>query len=293
MTVRLMKIFIQVYQTQNITKAAALLHMTQPAVTRAVQEIEQYYGVRLFERINRRLSVTESGKRLYTQALHIVESFDLMEKGMRNWDEFGVLRIGASLTLGNFLLPKLIVEFQQKHPNLRLRTNVSNGAKIQHLLCENQLDLAFIEGGVSDSNLYTEAFTEDRLLLILPPDHPLLKKDHIYLRDLTDNDFLLREPGSAGRMLLDNVFASHGLPLEPTWESVSTHALINAVQAGLGISLLPEKLVQADIDAGTVCTRDLADETFARKNYIVWHKSKYLTDSAKELIALCRKHAGE
>ena len=105
MTIRHMKIFLEVYRLENITQAAKTLHMTQPAVTRTIQEIEQHYGVRLFDRMNRRLFVTEAGRQFYAQALHIVESFDRMEKGLLNGDAFGVLRVGASISLGNFFLP--------------------------------------------------------------------------------------------------------------------------------------------------------------------------------------------
>ena len=99
MTIRHMKIFAAVYREQSVTRAAESLHMTQPAVTRAIQEIEGYYGVRLFERINRRLSATESGKHLYARAVHIADAFDAMETELRNWDALGVLRVGASVTL--------------------------------------------------------------------------------------------------------------------------------------------------------------------------------------------------
>ena len=192
MTVRHMKIFLQVYQTLNMTRAAELLHMTQPAVTRTIQEIEQYYGVRLFERINRRLYVTESGKELYAHALHIVDTFDAMEKGMRNWDEFGVLRVGASITLGNFLLPDLTVAFQTEHPNLQVRALISNGRQLQEALMDNRLDLALIEGGVSEPNLRSEVFSRDRLILILPPDHPLCRTETLNLQDITSYPMLLR-----------------------------------------------------------------------------------------------------
>lgn len=287
MKIQLMKIFIQVCQTQNITRAAELLHMTQPAVTRAIQEIERYYGVCLFERINRGLYITESGRQLYAQALHIVESFDIMEKGLRNWDEFGILRVGASITLGSFLMPGLVAEFGRLHPHLKLKVRVSNGASLQQLLCENQLDIAFIEGGVVDPQLKVEPFAQDRLVLIMPPNDPLKDADVIRLRDLKDRKFLLREPGSAGRTFLDHVFAIHAITVEPAWESVSTQAIVKAVNAGIGISFLPEKLVRNAIDQGLVATHAIADETFSRQNYIVWHQNKHLTPSARSMIALC------
>lgn len=293
MTVRHMKIFLQVYQTLNMTRAAELLHMTQPAVTRTIQEIEQYYGVRLFERINRRLYVTESGKELYAHALHIVDTFDAMEKGMRNWDEFGVLRVGASITLGNFLLPDLTVAFQIEHPNLQVRALISNGRQLQEALMDNRLDLALIEGGVSEPNLRSEVFSRDRLILILPPDHPLCRTETLNLQDITSYPMLLREQGSVGRSFLDHVFAVHGLSLEPVWESASTQALVKAVSAGLGISFLPEQLVRADLEAGTVSTRPIADESFLRQHWIVWHRNKFLTASARKFIAMTHRISEE
>ena len=148
MTIRHMKIFVSVYQAQSITRAAEQLHMTQPAVSRAIQELEHYYGVCLFERIGRRICSTESAARLYAQALHIIETLDSMEKGLRDWDEFGVLRVGATITLGNFLLPELAARFQQRHPHLQLRAVVSNGAQLSQHLLENTIDLALIEGSI-------------------------------------------------------------------------------------------------------------------------------------------------
>ena len=293
MKLSLMKIFIQVYQTQNITRAAERLHMTQPAVTRAIREIENYYGVTLFERMNRGLSVTESGRQLYAQALHIVESFDIMEKGLRNWDEFGILRVGASITLGSFLMPGLVAEFGRLHPHLKLKVRISNGESLQQLLTDNQLDIAFIEGSVVDPQLKFEAFSKDRLVLIMHPGHPLVNAETLCLRDLMGDSFLLREPGSAGRTFFNNVFAVHGLSVEPAWESMSTQAIIKAVSAGIGISFLPEKLVRSAIDAGYVATHEIADEPFERDNHIVWHQNKFLTPSAQAMIELCHKMSEE
>lgn len=107
MTLRHLRIFAEVYRAGNVTRAAEVLHMTQPAVTRAVQELEQHYGVRLFERMYRHLSPTEGGRRLYPQAVHLLDAFDRMETGLRDWDSLGVVRVGATVTLGGALLPGL------------------------------------------------------------------------------------------------------------------------------------------------------------------------------------------
>ena len=288
MTIRHMKIFVAVYQEGNITRAAERLHLSQPGVTRAIQELESYYGVRLFERINRRLSVTETGKRFYAHALHIADSFDTMEKGLRNWDEFGVLRVGATITLGTSLLPDAVAAFQHEHPNLRLEIQIFNGAQLQRALLNNQLDIALIEGGVSERSLVTESFATDRLLLIFAPDDPLRDMPELRIADLAAQRFLLRECGSVGRTFLNHVFAAHGIVLTPLWESASTRAIIRAVAKGIGISFLPEQLVKADLARGIILTRDVADESFRRENHFVWHEQKFLSNSAKAFMAKCR-----
>lgn len=284
MTLRHMKIFLAVYQEQQITKAARQLCMTQPAVTRAIQEIEAYYGVRLFERINRKLYITQTGTMFYTYAVHIVDCFDQMEKGLRDWDQLGVLRVGATIALGTDLLPKVLVRFQRANPSLQIRSVVSNGAALQQALLDNQLDFAVIEGSVGQEELASRAIAPDRLVLILPPDDPRAKWEHLALRDLADDPFLLRDKGSVGRAFLERVFALHELPLQPVMESVSTQAIIQAVHLGLGISFLPERLVAEAIRSGVVATKQLDDESFQRENHIVWHKQKFLTASARALM---------
>ncbi len=284
MTLRHLRVFLAVYQTQNVTRAAERLHMTQPTVTRAVQELERYYGVRLFERINRRLYITQSGRQLYARAVHIVGSFDRMEKELKNWDEFGLLRIGATPTLASVLLPKTLMTFEKKHPKLRVRCSVENGTHLQEALADDRLDFALIEGEVAAEHLHAEPFSEDRLILLLPPDDPRRNAPALTLRELAESPLLLREKGSMGRSFLDRVFAAHDLPLEPLMESISTHAIIQAVHAGLGISFLPQRLIRHSVESGFVATRAVDDEPFVRRNFAVWHEDKFLTRSARELL---------
>lgn len=299
MTLRHLRVFLAVYQTQNVTRAAERLHMTQPTVTRAVQELERYYGMRLFERINRRLYITQSGRQLYARAVHIVGSFDRMEKELKNWDEFGLLRIGATPTLASVLLPKTLMTFEKKHPKLRVRCSVENGTHLQEALADDRLDFALIEGEVAAEHLHAEPFSEDRLILLLPPDDPRRNAPALTLRELAESPLLLREKGSMGRSFLDRVFAAHDLPLEPLMESISTHAIIQAVHAGLGISFLPQRLIRHSVESGFVATRAVDDEPFVRRNFAVWHEDKFLTRSARELLEdfrrcsadLCGDHA--
>ena len=173
MTLRHMRIFAEVYRTRNVTHAAQNLHMTQPAVTRAIQELEQHYGVRLFERLYRHLSPTEAAQRLYAQAVYLLDTFDHMEAAMRDWDSLGVVRVGATVTLGSTILPVLARRFAALYPGIELQAKVANGSVLADALCENQLDLALLENSVSVPDLHTEPIGTDCLCAVLAPAHPL------------------------------------------------------------------------------------------------------------------------
>lgn len=290
MTLRHMKIYIKVYETQSITQAARELNMTQPAVTRTIQEIEHYYGVCLFERINKRLYRTVIGQQLYTQALHMAEAFENMEKELRDWDSFGMIRVGATSTLGSFLLPPLITDFQKKYPGIEIQAAISNGDTLQQGLLENRIDIALVENHLDSPELHAELLGGDRLVLILPPGHPLLFKEEVVLRDILDYPLLLREKGSTARTFLDHCSAAQGITLSPVWESVSTQALIHGVQCGIGISFLPELAIRDFIESGELVSCKLQDINLSRQHFIVWHKNKFLTGSMKNFIELCKEN---
>ncbi|NCB05973.1 MAG: LysR family transcriptional regulator, partial [Clostridia bacterium] len=236
-----------------------------------------------------RLSETESGKALYTYALHISDTFDQMEKKLLDWDALGVLRVGASITIGNYDLPALVSRFSRERPGMRVRATVANGARLCRMLLDNEIDLALIEGQEAHEELIWQPYAHDRLIPIFPNGHPLVQKKSVSLTDLAEYDLLLRERGSVGRSFLDSVFEARGLCVQPLWESASTQALVRAVAAGLGVSVLPEQLVREDIEKGVVATRELCDEPLRRTLFMVWHRSKFLTSCARRLIALCQE----
>lgn len=184
MTLRHMRIFAEVYRTRNVTHAAQDLHMTQPAVTRAIQELEQHYGVRLFERLYRHLSPTEAAQRLYAQAVYLLDTFDHMEAAMRDWDSLGVVRVGATVTLGSTILPVLARRFAALYPGIELQAKVANGSVLADALCENQLDLALLENSVSVPDLHTEPIGTDCLCAVLAPAHPLAQQAALTLQQL-------------------------------------------------------------------------------------------------------------
>ena len=288
MTLRHIKIFVAVFRSSSITKAANELHLAQPSVSLSIRELEEYYGIHLFERIGRRIFPTESGKEFYGYALHIVSLFDDMEKKFRQWNTSGVLRIGASITIGTHMLPSLLNKFKSNFPGLRTEITINKSAAIENLLLENAIDLGMIEKQPEADNICAVPFTQDFLCAIVPLNHPLADFSHISLEQMAQYPFLMRDKGSAGREILDAFFSLKGITVKPVWESSSTRAIVGAVAQGLGVAVLPYLLVKKDIEENTVKYVPF-DKPLKRDLYIIYHKSKYLTDSMKEFIELSQK----
>ncbi len=293
MTIRHLKIFITVYQTENITRAAEVLHMTQPTVTRAIQELEDHYERQFFERIHRRLYVTEAGKELYKLAIHIVASMEQMEKNMAEWDQKGVLRVGSGITLGCTLLPRVLSGFQSEHPQFTVRSVVTDKTHLQAMLLHNEIDFALIEGAPDDPLLQKIMIGKDRMVLILPAAHPLCRRKDITIQDLADQPVIVSEEGSASRIFLEHLFSIHGMRLDPVMESGSMPVIIQAVQAGLGIALIPQKIVALYGKEDAIEERVLSYEVLTRENYIVWHESKYMSTSFRDFVETVKECSAE
>lgn len=289
MTLRHMRIFVSVFQKNSITKAAQELHLAQPSVSLAVRELEDYYGIRLFDRIGRHIAPTECGKEFYEYAVHIVSLFNEMEKKMRNWDTFGTLRIGASITIGTHILPVLIRRYQEQFPDLTVEAKVSKSASVEDELIHSGIDLGLIETQPSHPDLRAVPFMTDSMCVITAPDHPLASAKSVSLTELSRFPFLMREKGSAGRELLDAAFSLQQITVSPRWESTSTQALVKAVAEGLGVSVLPYLLVKKDIEEGTVRQIPL-DQPIRRNLNVIYHKSKFLTDNMRAFVDLCKKY---
>jgi len=283
-TIRNLKIFAEVYRTGNITKAAERLYLTQPAVSRAVIDLEKEYNVRLFERYHRHLLPTDAAHHLYTYSLQITGALDELDRFMRDSQREKTIRIGSTITIGNTILPSFVPSFTSLHPDTNIQVFIANGSEIQKKLLVNELDIALIEDSIHEEDLTSLPFKEDELLLVLPLNHPLNNKKEISLSDITEYPLLLREPGSANREYLDNVFSANHLTLTPVWQSVSNFALIEAVRQGIGISILPAELVKDAAEKKEILVRRISSFPLKRTYYIVRHRQKFIGKTLQELI---------
>lgn len=290
MTLRHLQIFVAVCRYKSVTAAAEHLYLAQPTVSLAIRELEEHFSVKLFDRISRKLRLTEPGKRMLDYAARIVSLADEMESGARGLQS-GPLRVGASVTIGTRLLPGYAVCFEKTHPAVKIRALIENSGMIENKIAENELDLALIEGVVHNPNIRREPFMEDEMVLICAKDDPLAKAGPLGAEDFPSCNFILREKGSGTREYFDSAMLLHNLSIKPAWESISTQAIVNAVAAGCGVSVLSFRQVKNDLESGRVRQIPLKDLRFRRVYYIIYHKNKFLTAPARDFIEMCK--AGE
>lgn len=288
MTLRHMRIFVAVCEENSITKAALKLHIAQPAVSTAVKELEEYYDIKLFDRISKRLYLTDSGRKFLEYASHIVSLFNDMENNVRQWDLSRKLKVGASITVGTNLMPEYVSTFLKIHPQSSIEVFIGSSDTIEKRILQNDLDFAFIEGTVHSDRIVSETYLKDRLAVICSPFDPLGKKETISIEQLLSRPLLLREDGSGTRELFDHVLASLEYTYTPAWESTSTEALVNAVSKGLGVSVLPYMLIRDKLINGTIIELQVEGLHFDRGLHIICHKNKLLTDFEKEFMEMCR-----
>ena len=282
MTLRHMIIFRTVYESDcNSTKAAERLHMTQPAISLAIKELEQYYGVRLFDRIGRRLKITDSGKLFLQYSIHITDLFEDMETGLRDWDSKGILRVGASITIGSQFLPGYVKAYAEICPGIDVRVVVEQSDSLEHKILTNALDFALIEGIPVDSRIVAETYMHDQLCVLCSPDKGWKQGQTITQEEFKKQRFLLREKGSGTRDVFDQVTARAGLHIVPAWEAMSTSTLINAAVTGLGIAVLPERMIQPALKSGRIITVNVENLDFRRSFYII-----------RQFISLCKREEG-
>lgn len=281
MTLRHLKIFVTVADCNSITGAANKLYLAQPAVSLAIRELEQHYGVRLFERLSHRISITPDGRRMYAYASHILDTMGQLEKDMHNPDGLGLLRVGCSITIGTRLLPALVSRYRAENPGMQLEAQIFSSELIEQLLLQGRIDLGLIEGRCTSDELESHSFMRDRLAVVCAPNNGFADQKVITPLQLFSSPLLLRERGSGTRELLEAAAVVRGYTLCPLWESTSTQALIAGVAEGHGLSVLPYLLVKQLLDSGNLCELTVEGMTLERELLLLRHKNKFVTPGMK------------
>ena len=287
MTLRHFQIFVAVCDHMNMTVAAGTLYMSQSAVSQAISELEAYYDVRLFERLSKKLYLTQAGGKLLGYARHIIRLNRDAENDMRSLSQNGIVRIGASVTVGACILPKLAAGFKNKYPGFTLVVTEDNTTQIERLIMRDELDLGLVEGEVTLSDIISRPFTEDILVLICGKTHPFWARQQVEPVELEKENFILREVGSGTRKTFENVMSENALPWTSAWTCNNADTIKMAVAEGLGVSVISKRAVQREIESGMLHSVDINGLTFKRQFKLVYHKNKYHTDSMKHFIDYC------
>lgn len=288
MKIRHLRIFKMVCEEESITKAAERLFMTQPAVSSAISELESHLGVYLFDRISRRIYLNETGKLFLTKVIKMLDLYDDLEQNVKELEDNATIKIGSSITIANFILPKAIVHFEKIYKNTPTKVIVGNARQIEEMLYNNEIDLGLIEGVIYNEELIRIPFSSYKLAIICSPRHKLAVEEPIDINEIIQERLLLREKGSAIRDVFDSALLLHNLRANPEWTSINSQSLIYAVKQNLGISVLPKILIEEEINSGEIFEVKVNDFELVNINHIVFHKDKFQTKSFKMLIDIIK-----
>lgn len=287
MTLRHFKIFVAVCDTMNMSSAAETLFMSQPAVSQAIGELEKYYDVRLFERLSRKLYLTQAGQKLLSYACHMLRMNAEVENDMKLLNKNGSIRIGASVTIGAHVLPKLVSKFKQTNMQTDIRIFEDNTEKIEAMLLRDQIDIALVEGETTSADIVSRAFMDDDLVLICGTGHRFANLQVVEPHELEQEDFIIREKGSGTRKTFEDSMATNHLTWKAIWTCNNADTIKMAVAEGLGVSVISRRAVRNEVSFGVLCEKAVEGIQFKRQFKVIYHKNKYLTEQIMQFIDLC------
>ncbi len=287
MTFRHFEIFTTVCSKESFTLAADALNIAQPAVSVAIRELEAYYGCKLFERMNRRIYITESGKVLLQYAQTILSQREESLRILKDNQAMGSCHFGVHVSFGETKLALILAEVSRSTPPIDVRVYSNNSRKIEQMVLENRLDFVVTDHVTHSNHFLAEPLNSESLLVVCATDFPA--PDMLTLPELAKQKLLVRESGSGVRNSVDAAFQAVGCTICPVLESISTACLLNCVRSGVGIAILPESLVQQPIEEGHLRVIKTDSNLLFRRYYILSHQNKYHTTATRRVMEIIRR----
>jgi LysR family transcriptional regulator, transcriptional activator of the cysJI operon len=287
-----LRLFCLVVDEGSISQAARLSFVSQPAVTRQIKQLEDFYKVQLFARDSGKLILTEAGKLLYPYAKEIIyygkRSIDAVQEITDSHSS--VLQIGASPTIGEYLLPQLLGNFMKSSPELKFSISIANTPTILGQLKDNNIDVALVEGGVSDKTLKKEMFFQDELIIVISLKHRWAERISVSVNELEEEKMIWREADSGTRYIVQKALEEHHVleRIRSTLELGSYQSIKSAVEADLGISILPSLTVLKELEYGTLKEIKVNDLQITRDLHLVQKNQRFKKNSATEFIDFIR-----
>ena len=291
---RRLQVFHTVARLLSFTRAAEALHMTQPAVTFQVRQLEDQFNTRLFDRTHNRVCLTEAGERVYEYATRIFEIYDEMESSIQELTGItsGSLTLGASTTVAEYMLPALLGKFKNEFDDINIRLKVSNTEGIVSMVEKNVIDLGIVEAAVSNKHLLVETCLTDQLLLMVPPDHEFAHRETIHIREILELPFICREEGSGTREVINDYLLEQcesGAELNYSLELGSPEAIKGAIEAKMGISILSKATVVKELKLGSLVAIPL-DPPLERPFSFVRQRQKFRHRVTEELLRFAQDY---
>ncbi len=288
-SLRQLEVFLATARYENITRAAECLSMSQSAARGALKELERQFDVQLFDRVGKRLQLNELGRVVRPKVEALLDQASALESALSQHEEIGLLKVGATLSIGNYLAVNIMADFMKRYSSAKVKLEVANTQIIAQKVTHFELDIGLIEGELQDSELDIIPWRDDELVVFCSSDHPLANKGALSDRDLLSADWILREPGSGTRQAFE--WAMHGLmsALKVSLELQHTEAIKRAVEANLGIACLSGITLQDAFKRGDLVPLKVPHRNFMRRFYFILHKDKYLSEGVKRWLDLCQQ----
>ncbi len=292
-TLRQLQIFIAVAESGSTAAAAELVALSQSAASASLKELENLLHTELFDRVGKRLALNDNGRQLLPQARQMQDAAATIERQFGNEADASGLRLGASTTIGNYLLPHILAAAKPRQPEAGLHpvVTIANTADIAAAVASFQLDLGLVEGPSHEADLTIEPWLTDELLIVASPSHPILDKGRhtkVRIEALREAGWLLRERGSGTRETVEHVLLPHLHELRAAAEFSNAEAIKHAAAAGLGLACLSRLVVQDLLAAGTLVSLQTALPPLSRHLYLIHHRHKVLSSRLQRFLQLCR-----
>jgi len=286
-TLRQLEVFLAVAGTQNISRAAEALAMSQSAVSGSLSDLESHFDILLFDRVGKRIQLNEFGRALRPRAQALLEQAQDLENALRNHTDIGRLQIGATLTIGNYLAVELMARFMREQPGAQVSLEVANTQEIVNKVVNFELDIALVEGELTHPELEITPWHEDELMVFCSPEHALATKGELTDADLLEATWIVREIGSGTRQTFER--AMHGLlpKLNIMLELQHTEAIKRAVEAGLGIGCISRVALLDAFRRGSLVPLSVPHRDFRRYFYFIVHRHKYRSAGIQRWKDLC------
>lgn len=292
-SLRQLQVFLATARFENVSRAAAALAMSQSAASGALKELESQFDVQLFDRLGKRLQLSELGRQLRPQAERLLAEAEAFEAALGGEQGAGSLRLGATLTIGNYLVVPMIAAFRDRFPGAEISLQVANTETIARQVADFELDLGMIEGELNHPRLQTLHWRDDELQVFAAPGHPLAGRRSVSDRQLLQLPWIVREPGSGTRQTFDR--AMHGIltDLDIAMELQHTEAIKRAVEAGLGVGCLSRISLREAFARGSLVPLQVPQRDFSRQLNLIMHREKFHASTLTRWLELCREYNTE